>query len=252
MNRGQRIRAFLGRWRNEFGSVSPQQRRRDFRGEREQNTLWEGEIVYHELEKAGVLQAVMLETVGSHGLPKGWRLRLGICAIAKEVLKYAEHAGRVVQKNKEIQWTDRFLQEMACRFLSESRAVHDPEIRKVLAGHRRQFNEERLRLQERQRRIWDSPPGVLGKVLIDHGYKRRRPVREPDLDTQFQIHVAKILRLYLDTEDVPRETICRLIVLIYLVGNLAKDKGGRAIINYRNQELKLSDVSQRLRRAGIK
>jgi hypothetical protein len=119
----------------------------------------------------------------------------------------------------------------------------------------------------------------MAHVLKDHNYENA-PTREDRLDALFQIRLAKVLRLYLAKpghvylrrevsekgtrkklfEKIPqkqagvsRRTIARLIVLLYIVGNLAMrtKKGHLFIINTR-KKMTVPSVEERLDRAGIK
>ena len=256
MNSRHKIRAFIDRWRDEVSKVSPQHRRRDFQGAIEHKSHWEGELVYKELERRGLLQTVLLKKGNLQSLPRRWQRHAAIREISTEVQIYSDYAGKVVQQSNEIRETNKFLKTMAGRFLKARNGLQDSTIRKLLTQYSLQFEADRERLVKRQKnrqdKIWDNPPGAMGKILIDHINDRRHPIREDDVDRLFQIRVAQILRTFLHKEDISRETISRLVVLVYLVGELADQRKDHLVIRHINRELKITDVTQRLRRAGIK
>ena len=67
------------------------------------------------------------------------------------------------------------------------------------------------------------------------------------------MRVATILKTFLPVNTgVDIKTISGLIVLVYLAGGLATDRKGSAIITTTGRELKLINVTQNLKRGGIK
>jgi hypothetical protein len=251
VNRGQKIKGFIDRWREEFRKASPRRQRREFSGKREHKSHWESERAYNELERKGLLLAVLLKA-NLQGLPRIWQRLAAIREIATEVQIYSDNAGKIVQQSNEIRETNKFLKRMAGHFLKARNGLQDSTIRGLLTRYRLQFEADRDRLLKRQDKIWDNPPGAMGKILISHTNKKRIPVKEDDLDTLFQIRVAQIFRTFLHKEDISRETISRLVVLVYIVGELAEEQMDYLVIRHSNRKLKITDVTQRLSRAGIK
>jgi hypothetical protein len=81
-----------------------------------------------------------------------------------------------------------------------------------------------------------------------------RLLRRIDLDSRVQVRIAVVLRFYLDLEDtgVSRRTIARLVALAYICGGLAEVKAHKCVIKGTGHSLKVKDVEQTLRRAGVK
>jgi hypothetical protein len=254
VNSRHTFKSFINRWRHEVRKVS--QSGKHTQGKRAYDTHWEGELAYLEFEREGLLPALLFERRNVNGLPRRWQLHAAIREISTEMQNYADHMGKVVQKNYEFRGITKFLNAMAYRFLKERNGLEDSDMRKLLTQYSLQFEADRDRLlkcqKDRQNKIWDNPPGAMGKILISHTYKKRRPVKEDDLDTLFQIRIAQILRTFFPKKHVSRETISRLVVLIYLVGELVEQEKDRLLIRHTNRELKIIDVTQRLRRAGVK
>jgi hypothetical protein len=118
------------------------------------------------------------------------------------------------------------------------------------------LSEDRRRLRKlntRQDSVWEQPSGAWGSVRLDHSYQTKKPRRECDIDTLFQIRAALILRMFLQKGDgISLQTIARLIVLTYLSADLATDRDGDVIVRHTAEKLTVPNVVQRLTRAGIK
>jgi hypothetical protein len=238
---------FFTRWRREIRrqireiQKSPSSRESD---------LWEGHLACKELKRAGLLRTAMLEAPSSGKkkvfIKRDWRFADELNHIHREVMIYLDHRGKVVAWNQEATKLKRsFLKmEKECKSLRGKLKTHD--FQEMLFRYIVQLSKDISRMG----RVWQGPLGVWGEVL-NKPKPLQKPYREMDLDTRFQIRVARLLRFSLCTKDcISLQTVARLVLLVYLVAGLLEDRKDKAIILHSQHELKVPDIAQTLRRTG--
>jgi hypothetical protein len=265
----QKLQLFLERWKKAVGNGQD--------GKNRITGYWEGKQAYDELKATGFLKAVNLEEPlwePDQLKPKDWRAREAIQDICALLRLYHDHAGKVVELNARYREGDRFLKLMLLRFEKKTQALAGSNLEQTLREcaddidrHRRKLEEARLTQIDR---VWEHPPGVMGRIRIAHTYKKR-PVREDHLDTLFQTQLALVLRTYLPKagyvwvpkrlskkarrvfrkkEGISRRTIARLVVLTYIVAGLVRLNRYRGLqLRYTGDKLRVPNVEQTLKRA---
>lgn len=272
----------LKKWKKEF---------KDAEGGKRTADSWEGKQAYKELQRTGFLEAVALKSrfwmkkfrESDHKLERDRRLVEAIEEITSQIRGYRGTQGRIVEMNTSYRQADDFLKLMSQRFEKETRQSEPSYVKEMLQKFVKALWDSRRKLRRKYLKEFDRPwkprGGVMASILNAHKYKKR-PTREDLLDTLFQLRLANLLRLYLPKplkgyvrkvvtkkgarkkvyEKIPqreaginRSTIARLIVLAYIVGDLAmRTKKGHLFIVNTRKKMTVPSVEERLDRAGIK
>ena len=178
-----------------------------------------------------------------------------------------------------------FLKLMSGRCEKEARQSEPSYVKEILREFAKDLWDSRRKLRREYLKEFDrpwKPRGEMASILNAHKYEKR-PTREDRLDALFQIRLANLLRLslpkpcksYVRREvfkkgarkkvyekvlrreaGIGRRTIARLIVLIYIVGGLARETEVKKeefhlLIGHNRKKLTVLSVEEKLGRAGI-
>jgi hypothetical protein len=241
---------FVAQWRREIRrhAISIEKSRAT-----RQLDLWEGHTACQELNSAGLLSTAMLEDTNDGAnvnSPINWRLRDPISLIVREVAIYERYRSRIVLLNREMATSKRSLAKVVKELTKLRTRSNFPPLQQMLTQRIAETNFHIAQIDDVSRILWETPYGVWGRVLNEPKHLPK-PYREMDLDTRFQIRVAKLLKSGLFPEGkVSLQTIGRLVLLVYLAAGLLEPRGDKAILLHSKRELKVEDIVQRLRRAA--
>lgn len=224
---------FLARWRS---------------GLRAQSVVWEGRRAVAELKRKKMYEFLLCEQAEYHA-------KILVERMVEEMKAYQEEAmGRLAREHFDEVY--QFLSREINRIQAKQDITSVPSLKALLARLKRHAERARktvgtLKQQKRDwhfgewRHFWPKHPR---KNLVS---------RRIELDTRLQVELGKMLADYLRPKErgerVRLETIARLILLAYLVGELATEEEKTLIIRtiYTNRILTVRKIRDKLGYGGL-
>jgi hypothetical protein len=239
--------------------------------------FWEGRSAYEELSRKGVLLFIApdpdMDEIFNFMAKRLFR----------EIRIYNHLWFKVVDLNNDIRKVVAFLEETANKCLKEKDALKTTEVHWPLEGVRKYVAQQLTtlkRLDHWGQKVKYHPDELTGYVDVDKLSFHEPVLPEPeehaeayekelrggpypkilrrtiDLDGRLQIRSAMILRRYAKKPDnISRRTICRLILLMYHCGRLARlTKDGHLRLwkaHEKERNLTIGAVEQKLQAAKI-
>jgi len=241
-------------WRKEFQNAA-----------KGQIGFWEGNIVFKDLRVSDepTERGLLFLTLSSR--ITDWRDKDAISTISAEVIKYKETVGKVVSVRKEFEESAVLLSEIMNMLQACENRVSIEELKTVLRELRAHIDPAVISIRRLENNRWNTP-GVWGNVMRHRkqGSRRAGPLQETDLDSYFQLRIARILRVLVPKEDLSRVSVARLVVLTYMSTGLAEERNGHlmTLVQLHRQAEELGDkkrsgltvqqVEENLRRGGMK
>lgn len=239
----------LAKWRKALSDHDPL-------GERGKNKgYWEeGPQAVECLRKAGLLPVVMQEketATNAKNWRPDWRSREAIWLLLDELTTYRKYVGKLVSGNQYMADLAEFCDQVERRLIKQKRMSRSSEA-ELIAKYIRSLRRDRAEIEKQYHKTWQKPFGVFGEIFHEAEYKRH-PFKAFELESRFQIRIAKILRFFLGKDEgVDLRTIGRMVALFYQCTALAEVKEGRLVVCATKKELTVDAIYQKLRRAMMK
>lgn len=238
MRSDPKFQSFLRKWRDAF---------------RAPNDLWSGQRAVKELRGAGY-------TITSKRSPNERISMLSfVCCDSQHRWRPSEMLEKVFAEvedyrrqkfawQKEFRETELFLAGSERRVRRQLLSVNDSRLKKLLANTAHAIERRRLVLRDFSASPRRSPLGVWERLWSQNS-RAESVQREIGLDTRLQVQSAKMFRTFLHKDEgVSLRTVARLVVLVYLVAELASEtnsdgclriSGSRHALTWRSVEDKL-------------
>jgi hypothetical protein len=223
--------------------------------------FWEGARACADLRKVGELETISLQNFNPDG---PWeRMQLAVEELTDEVAFYQTFTGKVALTNQKRTDAIKSFSGLIDA-IAKARAELPAEYQWFGYRASKQLELDIKRMEESRFEVWER------RNVIDMGKEQKSRQKDPEkeigLDAQFQIRIAQIFRGYLPlaverngkkVRGVPRETIGRLVLNLYICAELCKEVDG-ALVYTRDlkkevpRKLTLDAINQKLGSAGIK
>jgi hypothetical protein len=235
------FQTFLSKWRRAL--VDPK-------------LIWEGRKAVRELRAAsyGIEPGLTMLDFIRCDEGTGWRPREMLDRVIGEVEDYKQKKqawSNAIRRN-EARKVELFLTDLSTRASSESTQVYDPFAKKLLKRMSRKIQTERADFVRYTKKAEISPLGRW-EGLWKRAPRRASIERAIALDSRLQEQSAKMLRTFLG-ESVSLRTIARLVLLVYIACDLAKQnpEDGQLWIAGERRTISVRSIEEKLRRAKIK
>ena len=227
------IEQFLSRWQP---------------GLKKRGVLWEGPRAVTELQRKEMYEFLLCEQAEYHAKILANRM-------VEEINAYeVEARGRLAKEH--FDEVSQFLRSELERVQAKEDGTTVPSLKALLERLKTEVERTRKTVGTLKQQRLDWHFGAWGYFWPE--IPRRNLVsRKIELDTRLQVELGKILADYLRPEDeherVSLETIARLILLAYLVGELAMEdkKTGTVRTNYTDRVLTVRNIRENLRYAHL-
>ena len=242
-----------------------------FQADHRLEPFWEGSKAFAELKRREALDIVRLQEVAAEpGSPlrEHWLASHVIPEVCVLVRKYRSLTNKVVSMNENYRELEKWLRSQEEELNQKTQATWLSQIsRRGLRDLKKRIQGMIRILRYEQHELWRSPISTgdfilgndehltVGKRKTKKGKNPLRhtsPQQERELDSYFQIHLAKVFRAYLHPDSgVSLATISRLVVLFLCVSEFADDVGNGAKLHHNGKVITVGGVLQQLRGAGL-
>jgi hypothetical protein len=259
---------FRDRWIEEF------KRQSRFAKKHPPQSVWEGHKAYREFERNGLLEDVMPPS-------SDYLFSALISRLFTEVALYRAYEKTVVASNRSYRDAIDALRQAEARLRKAQ--IEDSNVGKALRQRLHQLTtkleETRVLLERQKKEHWREaflalpseqaswsiymnsptdiqrtiPDAIVEWAKVFERFKYSRDlVKRIDLDRNFQIRTAVILRIhFFQTLGISLRTISRLVVLTYVCGGIGHFGGGLTVAG-RKRQITVSGVEPKLRAAGLR
>jgi hypothetical protein len=240
---GTALLAFLAEWRKALNEPSVD---------------WDGRRAYTELRRKKVWDFVRCENEWKDD----WRSNDFVFRIHAELGRYREESELWNRKSlvtrKALKKEDAYLAKLDAGLGARLKKTTISVLRNQLLRVSESVREARLRLKHfatlREKTKFVTSPLGGWELLFPEHKSKAFVERGLDLDSRLQLQLGKLMTLYLGQSRVTLKTICRLIILAYLVSDLAilDDKTDNCRTVSTDRQLDLENIHQFLVDAGFR